>query len=683
MGQNSRLIDIKGHQWTQGKRKKKKIVAVLDINYDDEYDPLQPNSYTVYEESDEKLLKEIEWEKYKNHELSSSDSENEDEPPARVVDRRFAPPTFYNATDSEPEKNTLWKECKADSIKIQATEEGVKMSDSRGIGVVTIDNHKTSEMNLENKESFRSENSLATLPAAVAKSIEVERLARIQSSPSVSIANKRALERMLTEVEYGENRRLYTQNSPIQQELTPSISTLDNSRLTNLLPRRDSFSNPPDKPLKPAVEDGWGNFTRTSTPLESQTEQNVNDSRQRKSRWDERSSDPNKTGTNWYEPAKLDQYRPRSYRELEEDTSNLRNEPAEALSVFKDTETRKNTFGKTVNASKGKNTNSQSWSERPPVDNGWGGKSAIPRKQDSGWPPSQQSPGLDNSRNQNKKSDEDQQRHSSIFSDAANIREQFSYNQMSENTSRPAKTVAPILEDGSAIQTLVGESRSDEHEASSQSKLSAFNSTLFKTNVPMFGPDHPGDSIQEQKTSYANSAFGAISPFPASPEKTGCIQGVIARPAVIYEKPAVIYEKPAVMYEKPAVIYDNLAREKLEQEKSEEQEKPDIWGKRDIGKRMMSRLGWSEGQSLGSDPKRGILNPLVVQRAKGQKKNMGQIIDRNKKQETYGKLGKQSRVVILTNVMDLGESNELTPQQFGTDCSEKVNIMLKMNVYRS
>lgn len=102
----------------------------------------------------------------------------------------------------------------------------------------------------------------------------------------------------------------------------------------------------------------------------------------------------------------------------------------------------------------------------------------------------------------------------------------------------------------------------------------------------------------------------------------------------------------------------------------------------------MSKYGWTKGTGLGAD-ETGIINPLRVQVEKRRKKadadgggwaepgSKGKIVGGNRKEESTGKFGVMSDVIVLQNMLEnmpdlQAEIADGLGQEIGEECGEKV-----------
>lgn len=102
----------------------------------------------------------------------------------------------------------------------------------------------------------------------------------------------------------------------------------------------------------------------------------------------------------------------------------------------------------------------------------------------------------------------------------------------------------------------------------------------------------------------------------------------------------------------------------------------------------MSKYGWTKGTGLGAD-ETGIINPLRVQVEKRRKKadadgggwaepgSKGKIVGGNRKEESTGKFGIMSDVIVLQNMLEnmpdlQAEIADGLGQEIGEECGEKV-----------
>ena len=102
-------------------------------------------------------------------------------------------------------------------------------------------------------------------------------------------------------------------------------------------------------------------------------------------------------------------------------------------------------------------------------------------------------------------------------------------------------------------------------------------------------------------------------------------------------------------------------------------------GQKDFASRLMSKYGWQKGQSLGSTPSAGLVTPLLMKPDK-ERKGTGVILNKNKLQEDYGPFGKQTRCIVLFNVVGVGEVDEELVDEIGGECREKYGEVERVRV---
>ena len=90
------------------KNKKRKNDAGYTWTWDDDYDPLHPNDYDTYVDSDEQLREQIEWKRKRSGKSETEEEEEENEGVAAGF-RGFAPPKDYGEGFGEDERDE-WKE---------------------------------------------------------------------------------------------------------------------------------------------------------------------------------------------------------------------------------------------------------------------------------------------------------------------------------------------------------------------------------------------------------------------------------------------------------------------------------------------------------------------------------------------------------------------------------------------
>lgn len=110
-------------------------------------------------------------------------------------------------------------------------------------------------------------------------------------------------------------------------------------------------------------------------------------------------------------------------------------------------------------------------------------------------------------------------------------------------------------------------------------------------------------------------------------------------------------------------------------------------GQAGFAHRLMSKYGWTKGTGLGAD-ETGIINPLRVQVEKRRKKadadgggwaepsSKGKIVGGNRKEESTGKFGIMSDVIVLQNMLEnmpdlQAEIADGLGQEIGEECGEK------------
>ncbi|KAF7535207.1 hypothetical protein G7Z17_g13242 [Cylindrodendrum hubeiense] len=110
-------------------------------------------------------------------------------------------------------------------------------------------------------------------------------------------------------------------------------------------------------------------------------------------------------------------------------------------------------------------------------------------------------------------------------------------------------------------------------------------------------------------------------------------------------------------------------------------------GQAGFAHRLMSKYGWTKGTGLGAD-ETGIINPLRVQVEKRRKKadadgggwaepgSKGKIVGGNRKEESTGKFGTMSDVIVLQNMLEnlpdlQAEITNGLGQEIGEECGEK------------
>jgi splicing factor 45 len=111
-------------------------------------------------------------------------------------------------------------------------------------------------------------------------------------------------------------------------------------------------------------------------------------------------------------------------------------------------------------------------------------------------------------------------------------------------------------------------------------------------------------------------------------------------------------------------------------------------GQAGFAHRLMNKYGWTKGSGLGAD-ETGIINPLQVQVDKRRKKadadgggwaesgGKGKIIGGQRKEESTGKFGIMSDVIVLQNMLEnlpdlQAEIADGLGQEIGEECGEKV-----------
>ena len=102
-------------------------------------------------------------------------------------------------------------------------------------------------------------------------------------------------------------------------------------------------------------------------------------------------------------------------------------------------------------------------------------------------------------------------------------------------------------------------------------------------------------------------------------------------------------------------------------------------GQKDFATRLMSKYGWQKGQSLGSTSTAGLVTPLVMKPDKD-RKGTGIILNKNKIKEDYGPFGKQTRCIVLFNVVGVGEVDEELVDEIGGECREKYGEVERVRV---
>ncbi|KAF4449727.1 DNA-damage repair [Fusarium albosuccineum] len=192
----------------------------------------------------------------------------------------------------------------------------------------------------------------------------------------------------------------------------------------------------------------------------------------------------------------------------------------------------------------------------------------------------------------------------------------------------------------------------------------------------------------------AMSQGQATQPTPPSPPAAGST--TISRAPVQYTQPQESKDEGEDQAYSPPPALGGGSAPETEDDSLPRSSRP---GQAGFAHRLMSKYGWTRGSGLGADES-GIINPLRVQVEKRRKKadadgggwaepgGKGKIVGGKRKDETSGRFGAMSDVIMLQNMLENMPNlqEEIAGglgQEIGEECGEKYGRVERLYIDQS